>query len=91
MVDTFPIEVQKLEKSALWCALFTNKYGTMVYKVQLGISFLGQILFCTGPHLLLYDGHIWASTKAHHPHEEWEWWLGGPYLAQLLSLSVIGN
>jgi hypothetical protein len=30
MVDTFPIEVQKPEDSALCHALFTNKYGTTV-------------------------------------------------------------
>lgn len=76
MVDTFPIEVEKPEHRELRRALFTNKYGTTVYKVQLGVSFLGQILFCTGPHLPLYDAHIWEATAHDHPREEWEWWLG---------------
>lgn len=87
MVDTFPIEVEKPEHRELQQALFTNKYGTTVYKVQLGVSFLGQILFCTGPHLPLYDAHIWEATAHNHPHEEWEWWLGGtPCLGIVLSV-----
>jgi hypothetical protein len=67
MVDTFLIEVQKPKDSQHRWALLTNKYHTTVYKVQLGISFLGTILFCTGPHLPLYDGHIWEATAASHP------------------------
>jgi hypothetical protein len=58
-------------------ALFANKYKVTVYKVQLGISFLGHILVCTGPHLPRFDGHIWEQTMSEHPLEPWEWWLGG--------------
>jgi hypothetical protein len=60
-----------------------------VYKVQLGVSFLGQILFCTGPHLPLYNGHIWEATEEHHPQEPWEWWLGGLSHCQASLLNTV--
>jgi hypothetical protein len=77
IVDTFPIRVEKPKDSTLRKALFSGKYATTVYKVQLGITFLGQIVLCTGPHLPIYDGHIWAETEAEHARLDWEWWLGG--------------
>ena len=77
MVDTFLIEVWKPKDSDLHKALFTNKYGTTIYKAQIGMTFLGQIVLCTGPHLPDYDGHIWEQTASSHPLEPWEWWLGG--------------
>src|SRR3989344_4493613 len=86
IVDTFPIRVWKPKDKALRKALFASKYGTTVYKVQLSISLLGQIVLCTGPHLPLYDGHIWASTMEAHPLEPWEWWLGGMCLLSLTTL-----
>jgi hypothetical protein len=83
MVDTFPIRVWKPKHQCLQRTLFTNKYGTTVYKVQIGVPFLGHIVLCTGPHLPLYDGHIWEFTKALHPLEPWEWWLGGMLLPHM--------
>jgi hypothetical protein len=73
MVDTFPIRVWKPKHQCLQRTLFTNK-------VQIGVTFLGHIVLSTGPHLPLYDGHIWVFTKALHSLEPWEWWLGGMLL-----------
>jgi hypothetical protein len=80
--------VWKPKDKALQKALFTGKYGTTVYKVQLSISLLGQIVLCTGPHLPLYDSHIWASTMEAHPLEPWEWWLGGTCLLSQTTLAT---
>jgi hypothetical protein len=80
MVDTFPIQVEKPEDPELRAALLTNKYRTTVYKVQLSVKFLGQIVLCSGPHLPLYNAHIWESTAPLQPHQPWEWWLGGTHL-----------
>lgn len=79
MVYTFPIWVWKPKDKGLHKALFAGKYGTTVYKVQLGITFLDK-LCCTGPHLPCYDGHIWNATEEFHPQEPWEWWIGGTTL-----------
>jgi hypothetical protein len=54
--------------------VFTLIYS--VYKAQVGINFLGEIVICTGPHLgVCYDGHIWKRTGAGKM-LPWEWWLG---------------
>lgn len=42
MVDTFFMKVLHLENSALHWQLFNPKYGTCIYKGQLGIDFLGM-------------------------------------------------
>lgn len=76
IVDTFPIRVLKPVNSTLRKALFNPKYDDCVYKVQLGINFLGEIVLCTGPHLgVCYDGHIWERTAAKIL-TDWEFWIG---------------
>ena len=49
---------------------------TLVFKLQVGISFIGNIILWTGPHLgCTSDKTIWDQTWAAHPFFPWEWWL----------------
>lgn len=62
MVDTMPIYVQQLTNSFLSRLLFNPKYGSHVYKIQLGFDFLGCIVLFSGPHLWIqYNGGITFS------------------------------
>jgi hypothetical protein len=77
MVDTTPIFVEMPRNSFRARALFNPKYGWSVYKVQIGVDFLGRIILFSGPHLgTSYDGHIWMNTSHLHPMMPEEWFLG---------------
>jgi hypothetical protein len=49
--DTAPIFVVEPKPKWLGNALHQPKYGGTVYKIQIGINFLGWICCYTGPHL----------------------------------------
>ncbi len=58
-VDTVPIYVQQPQNSTLRHMLYNPKYAGTVYKMQIGIDFLGRIVLFSGPHIgLQYDGDI---------------------------------
>jgi len=83
IVDTLPVYVQQPSNSTLKRLLYNPKYGGTVYKLQLGIDFLGRIILFTGPHLgVQYDGDIWKSTSAFHPTRIGELLLGDGHYIQ---------
>jgi hypothetical protein len=73
MFDTCPIVVTEGP------GLFQPKYGAPVYKLQIGINFLGWITDATGPHLgqapdnIIFDD---AVEEEEIEFEDWEWALG---------------
>ena len=76
MVDVFPVYVPAAHDFAVRQLLYQPKYDACVLKIQLGISFLGNIILWTGPHLgTTSDVTIWEQTWAYHPFFSWEWWL----------------
>ena len=76
IVDVFPIYVPASHDFAMRQLLFQPKYDACVLKIQLGISFLGNIILWTGPHLgTTPDVTIWEQTWPYHPFFPWEWWL----------------
>ena len=76
LVDTLPIYVPHPSSFAMRKLLYQPKYKACVFKMQLGVNFLGQIVLWTGPHLgVTSDKEIWESTWAEHPFFSWEWWL----------------
>jgi hypothetical protein len=76
IVDTLPVYVPSPHSFAMRRQIFQPKYGTCVYKMQLGISLMGNIILWTGPHLgTTPDVTIWRSTAPEHPFRRWEWWL----------------
>ena len=76
IVDTLPIYVPSSHSFSMRRFLFQPKYDDTVYKMQLGISLLGDIILWTGPHLgVTSDKTIWESTAAQHPFYSWEVWL----------------
>ena len=76
MVDVFPVYVPAAHDFAVRQLLFQPKYDACVLKIQLGISFMGNIILWTGPHLgTTSDVTIWEQTWAYHPFFPWEWWL----------------
>ena len=77
IVDTLPVYVPQPHRWALARLLYQPKYGACVYKYQLGITFAGEIVLFTGPHLgTTPDVTIWEATWAQHPFYDWELWLG---------------
>ena len=83
LVDTTPVYVQTPTDSQMRKLLYNPKYGRTVYKLQIGIDFLGRIVLFSGLHFgTSYDGHIWDWTSAKHRMENWEYFLGdGHYTA----------
>ena len=76
IVDTFPIYVPAPHDFAQRQLLFQPKYDACVLKMQLGISFMGNIILWTGPHFgTTADITIWEQTWVAHPFLPWEWWL----------------
>ena len=76
IVDTFPVKVPHPHRFALARLLYQPKYKATVLKWQLGITFTGEIILFTGPHLgTIHDSTIWESTWADHPFFSWELWL----------------
>lgn len=62
IVDTLPIYVQQPVNSILSHMLYQPKYKNHVYKMQLGVDFLGRIILFSGPHWgTQYDGDILFS------------------------------
>lgn len=51
ILDTYPIAVWQPLDKYLGSSLYQPKYGTTVYKYQLGITFAGEIVYASGPHL----------------------------------------
>jgi len=83
IIDTFPIYVSQPKTYRLAKLLFNGKYKRCIYKIQLGIDFLGRIIVFSGPHLgIEYDGNIWEDTSHNHPTAYWEYLIGdGHYIA----------
>ena len=76
MVDVCPIYVPTPHHFSESRLLFQPKYEACVFKLQVGISFMGNIILWTGPHLgCTSDKTIWDQTWAAHPFFPWEWWL----------------
>lgn len=76
LVDVFPVYVNHPSRYSLAKLLFQPKYKRCVWKIQLGVNFLGDIILWTGPHLgVTSDITIWESTWADHPFDSWELWL----------------
>ena len=77
LVDTFPVYVPQPHRWSMARLLFQPKYKATVLKYQLGISWNGEIILFTGPHLgTSADVTIWEATWADHPFFDWELWLG---------------
>jgi hypothetical protein len=76
MVDTFPVYVPAARRFSIARLLYQPKYKDHVLKWQLGITFGGEIILFTGPHLgTTPDCTIWEATWAEHPFFDWEVWL----------------
>ena len=76
LVDVFPVYVPAPTRYSLAKLLFQPKYNHCVFKIQLGVNFLGEIILWTGPHLgVVSDITIWEATWADHPFQSWELWL----------------
>ena len=78
MVDTLPIWVPAPHSPYLHSLFYRPKYKACVLKMQLGITFLGDIVLWTGPHLGVTADtciSIWEGTWKHHPFCSWERWL----------------
>jgi hypothetical protein len=76
LVDTFPVYVPAPGSFSMRRLLFQPKYDACVLKI-LGVTFMGNIVLWTGPHLgVTSDKTIWENTWAWHPFQSWEWWLG---------------
>jgi len=77
LVDTFPVYVPQPHRWSLARLLYQPKYKATVFKYQLGITWNGEIILFTGPHLgTTSDKTIWEATWAEHPFYDWELWLG---------------
>jgi len=77
IVDTLPVYIPEPHSFAMRRLLFQPKYGACVWKMQLGITLMGNIVLWTGPHLgVTSDVSIWRQTAQWHPFRPWEWWLG---------------
>jgi len=76
IVDVFPVYIPKSHDWDIARYNFQPKYDACVFKIQLGISLMGNIILWTGPHLgCQWDGTIWEQTWQEHPFYPWEWWL----------------
>lgn len=76
IVDTFPVYCPAPHRFALRRLLFQPKYKACVLKYQLGITFAGEIILFTGPHLgTIGDCTIWEATWRDHPFYPWEVWM----------------
>ena len=77
VVDTFPIYVTGCGEFANAQLLWQPKYKLYCYKVQVGISFLGNIVLWTGLHFgNTADITIWETTWGEHAFQPGERWLG---------------
>ena len=76
IVDTLPVYPPTPHKWWMSALMFQPKYKACVMKFQLGISFAGDIILWTGPHLgIESDVGIWERTWSEHPFHSWERWL----------------
>ena len=76
IVDTLPIFVSEPSYFPAAKLLYQPKYKRHCYKMQLGITFMGNIVLWTGPHLgCTADITIWRHTWGAHPFRSWEAWL----------------
>ena len=76
IVDTFPVYVTGSSTFANAQLIWGAKYERYIYKIQIGINFLGNIVLWTGPHLgCEADVTIWETTWADHPFRPGERWL----------------
>ena len=76
IVDTLPIFVSEPSYFPAAKLLYQPKYKRHCYKMQLGITFMGNIVLWTGPHLgCTADITIWRHTWWAHPFTSWEVWL----------------
>lgn len=77
--DTLPVYIQTPQDPVRYRLFYNGKYGAHVYKLLLGIDFLGRIIFISGPHLggaWNYDAHIWERYVSQFPQYPWEFFLG---------------
>jgi hypothetical protein len=76
IVDTFPVYVTGTGEFASAQMLWGEKYQRYIYKVQIGVNFLGEIVLWTGLHFgREADITIWETTWADHPFRPGERWL----------------
>ena len=76
IVDVFPVFVPAPHSFSMRRQLFQPKYDACVYKIQIAVTFMGNIILWTGPHLgCESDKKIWDDTWDVHPFYWWEWWL----------------
>lgn len=80
VLDTYPVCVWQPLDKYLAGGLYQPKYATTVYKFQLGVTFAGEVVYASGPHLgTSSDVNIfrwWGPER-----EPWEWWLAdGAYI-----------
>jgi len=87
MVDTVPIVISQPTKFSHRRFFYNPKYKACVVKIQLVISFLGHIIYFSGPHLgITPDCKIWHENRPIL--EDDEWILGdGAYVAEAQILS----
>lgn len=76
IIDTLPIFVSEPSYFQAAKLIYQPKYKRHCYKMQLAITFMGNIVLWTGPHLgCSSDLTIWRRTWANHPLRSWEAWL----------------
>ena len=75
--DTAPIYVATPSDSRINRLLYQPKYKNCVFKLQIAVTFLLQIVHFSALHIgTAHDGKIFDATAAEHPFEEWEYGLG---------------
>ena len=75
--DTAPIYVATPSDSRINRLLYQPKYKNCVFKLQIAVTFLLQIVHFSALHIgTAHDGKIFDGTAAEHPFEEWEYGLG---------------
>jgi hypothetical protein len=80
VVDTFHLPITNGKSRHRHC--YNGKYKCSCVKFIIASSFLGEILFCSGPFLgTKYDGHIWQESARAHPTLPGEYLLGDGHFA----------
>ena len=84
IVDTFPIIVYQPVDSRMRNALYSGKYKATVLKIEIFVTFTGELVCATGVHMgTMHDSRVYNFCQHEHPLEQWEWILG--------DLAYIGN
>ena len=83
MVDTFPVLIAAPSHRTANRLTYQPKYGSNVLKCELRVSFRGEIVAMSFPHLgVACDLNIFKSLSTIFPMHDWEWGIGdGIYAA----------